>query len=317
MLANDQNPLMPDALRALLPINTPASIEDAHLGMAALGALLKQSKAEASWQCPDCGGMVEPQAIPFKKGYKWLPRGHCNCSDGSIRFERIRSNWHGIQNGREQARERYEMLKTCDLEGTGMTFGSWRKETPAQEKAERYARRMVQRLSEDAWSLWWGPYGCGKTHLAHACATELVLQHGKKAIVVNWLRQLREIQATWNNNEKDGPLWQSMLKVPVLFLDDFDKQLPRPKDLDKPHVRLPASWYMESLYWVIDERYSSNRATVLIANQSYDDLQIVLQAIGGTAVDAILSRFNRNNAIRLDWATTGVTEYRTEDKPLF
>jgi hypothetical protein len=108
-----------------------------------------------------------------------------------------------------------------------------------------------------------------------------------------------------------------MLKVPVLFLDDFDKQLPSPKDLGKSHYKLPASWYMESLYWVIDERYANNRATVLIANQSYDDLEIVLQAIGGTAVDAILSRFNRNNAIRLDWATTGVVEYRTKDDPLF
>lgn len=306
------NPFMPEVLRGMLPMPS----DDMGQTRDAVTKMLKPDRIGATWECPDCGAQVQPRPI----GRRWLPRAFCSCPGGTNRMQQSRIRWADQDREDTEKIKRYRMLEACDLVGTGMTFDSWQADTPARKRAEAFGRRMVQKLAQGQWAFWWGPYGCGKTHMAHSVASALIMEHGRGARVINWLRQLREIQQSWSDNTKETPLWNAMLKTPVLFLDDFDKQLPRPSDLDKPHIKLPSSWYMESLYWIIDERYANNRPTVLIANQSYHDTETVLQAIGGTAVDAVLSRFNRNGAIKLDWATTGVTEYTksgNHDRPLF
>lgn len=296
-----RSPHMPDALRALLP-----QADQTGMGEGAVGRLVKPTYRAAVWQCPDCGQEVQPHSL----GKGWLPSAWCTCPGGTVRQQRSHVRWAMQDAKHREEANRHAMLAECDLTDCGMTFDNWRADTPAREKALTYAKRMLQRIAGGSWAFWWGPYGCGKTHLAHAIAARLVLDHGRSARVVNWLRQLREIQMAWSNGTKEGPLWDAMIKTSVLFLDDFDKQLPRPGDLGKPHVTLPKSWYMESLYWIIDARYAACRPTILIANQPYGDVEQVLQAIGGTAVDAVLSRFNRNGAIMLDWSVTGISEFK-------
>lgn len=218
----------------------------------------------------------------------------------------------------ERQQERLQFLRRCGL-ADGMTFQTWQQDTPARRKAAAWARRLTQRIAAGLWSYWHGPYGCGKTHLANAIATELVLEHGIGVRVVNWMVQLRAVQQSWSDNGiQEGPLWDLMIKPHALFLDDFDKQLPRLVDLDKPQVRLPASWYMESLYYVIEMRTAAKRPTVLIANQPLADIVTVLQAVGGTAVDAVFSRFSRAGSITIDWSQTGLTEFvRPAELPEF
>jgi len=309
-----QNPFLPEALRALMPSQSGAiEMDDANAesGMKSVGALLKSSSGDATWVCPDCGQDVKPVSF----GDRFMPSAHCQCKGGADRFMRTKMRWYEQADKERKENSRQKLLTGCQLDDSGQTFSSWRQESAGQRKAYAWAKRLVQRLNEGQWSIWWGTYGCGKTHLAHAIATDLVLEHGKSARVTNWLLQLREIQRSWSDGTvQEGPLWSAMLNSSVLFLDDFDKQLPRPEDLGKKHTSLPSSWYMESLYTIIEKRYSAGKPTVLIANQSFDALSQVLQAIGGTAVDAVLSRFNRSGSIMVDWSKTGLSEYhRTVD----
>lgn len=308
----------PSAFSALLPTAGPDTLENE---LPALARILKTTEEEASWTCPDCGQLVQPRnlnasAVLRKQG-RWLPRTHCDCKGGAERHMQARLHWLDMDAARDVQNQRAALLRGCGLDGSGLTFDSWHADTAGRKKALGYARRLVQQIAAGGWSFWFGPFGCGKTHLAHAIASELVMEHGRAAIVVNWLARLRDIQETWGTGDRETPLWRGMTDAPVLFLDDFDKNLPRPSDLRKPHVKLPASWYMESLYYVIDTRYQAGRSTVLISNLSYIDLETVLQAIGGTAVDAVLSRFNRSGAVRVDWGAAGLTEYASSEHPAF
>lgn len=310
------NPHLPQALRELLPTaGSLANVNPAD-GMIAVSALLRATTTAATWLCPDCGEQVPPKTIPpalAGQKLRYLPAGHCTCPGGLDRYAQSRIRWamSDVEKSERSVRER--LVAVCELD-PAQTFESWLPDNLARVQARETARRITLRLNAGEWGLWWGPYGCGKTHLANAVAYSLVMDHGKPARVVNWLSRLREIQMEWKKKDgvdREALLWRPMLNSQVLFLDDFDKGLPKPEDLGKPNVKLPSNWYTESLYFVIDERYRANRPTVLISNQSLTDLTVVLKAIGGTAVDAVLSRFNRSGASSVDWGKLGLTEFAT------
>lgn len=312
MPTSAHNPYMPDELRQLIPTATPSDEFDPALGMRSLGRLIKPSQPDATWRCPDCGEPV----LPVQMGAKWLPRAWCNCPGGAARKLSSHERWARQDQAGWHKTDRFHLLDVCDLRNTGMTFDSWRADTKPRTQALEQARLLARRLAEGRWAFWSGPYGCGKTHMAHAIASFLVLEHGLETRVINWTQQLRAIQLTWNSHSQDErALWAVMAKTRVLFLDDFDKTLPRPKDIADPRFKLPSSWAPESLYSVIDQRYAARLATVLIANQPWADVQKVMQTFGHTAADAVFSRFTRNEAIILDWAQLGITEYKRFAEP--
>lgn len=310
----DTSALLPETLREMLPAKRDLKTTSPHDGMLAVGALLKASAAAATWVCPDCGELVRPKEI----GTRYLPSAYCLCEGGLTRMAAIRLKRAEDEIQRTERNSREKLASICGLDPS-KTFESWAVDTAARRKALDTAKTLAKRLSAGQWAIWWGPYGCGKTHLANAVAYSLVLDYGSPARVINWLAQLRQIQIEWSKNDRvngEAELWQPMLNSRVLILDDFDKGLPKPADLAS--AKLPSAWYMESLYFVIDERYRRNKPTVLIANQSFADLTTVLQAFGGTAVDAVLSRFSRSGATSVDWGQIGLTEYRRPaDIPMF
>jgi len=311
------NAFLPNSFRALLPAPdaTPIGLDGADGGNV-LNRMMKPTAAEAAWECPDCGELVLPREFAIKPsqinprgGKKFLPRTFCTCKGGTVRRQRVEELWANRDREDNRRDMRYALLRTCGLADTGMTKASWLQNTEPRRRAWGIAEKILRSIThENRGGFWWGPYGCGKTHLAYAIATELVMG-GMGAVVINWIAKIREIQQTWSTNGTDAPIWRSFVATPVLFLDDWDKQLPRPEDIGRANWRLPANWYLDSLYWIVDQRYRANQVTILISNLTYPEIEKVFQAIGGTAANAILSRMNRSQSVRVDWGKLGLTEY--------
>lgn len=318
---------IPDSLRPLIPQPSTDMTEewgDQDSGFdRSVARMAHNTEEQATWQCPDCGNAVTPISLGAtrKKGFervgRYLPRAFCTCHGGAIRRQIAEARWAASDAQGDREAYKMSLLRSCGLANVGMTKSSWLQTTEPRKKAWRFAERMITKLDEGTSAFWWGPFGCGKTHLAYAVATEMVMRHLKGAVVVNWIDRMKEIQHTWKTTDQEGPLWRGLTKSPILFLDDFDKQLPRPEDIGKPAWKLPAPWYMESLYYVIDARYRQRLPTVLISNLCYTDLESVLQEIGGTAVDAVLSRMHRAGAVKVDWGKAGLTEFTGESEVNF
>lgn len=308
---------LPENFRNLIPVPDATPFEPTGEGLGnVMGRMLKATAQAATWDCPDCGNPVMPREYHLTRskanplgGKRFLPRTFCSCKGGSVRRQRVEAAWADQDREDNRRDMRYAMLRTCGLSDSGMTKDSWIKDTEPRKKAWGIAEKIISTIArENRGGFWWGPYGCGKTHLAYAVATELVM-NGMGAVVINWIAKIREIQQTWSTNGTDAPIWRSFVATPVLFLDDWDKQLPRPEDIGRANWRLPANWYLDSLYWIVDQRYRANQVTILISNLTYPEIEKVFQAIGGTAANAILSRMNRSQSVRVDWGKLGLTEY--------
>lgn len=166
---------------------------------------------------------------------------------------------------RQEAAKERELARLLDLSGmkpamARMTFENFRPDGPGLPAALAAASDYAS--NPDGWLYLRGRYGCGKTHLLAAIATELMRQRiGALYVVVPDL--LIKLRATFDRgtDETFRERLDRIATCDVLLLDDLGAER-------------STNWVNEQLYTLINERYLARRPLVVASNLSPE-------AIGG------------------------------------
>jgi DNA replication protein DnaC len=99
-----------------------------------------------------------------------------------------------------------------------------------------------------------GPCGVGKTHLAVAALTEIVLR-GHSGLFYDYRELLKEIQDSYNpeSNSTEMSVLEPVLKTEALLLDDLGSSK-------------PSLWALETVGHILNTRYNEHRVTILTTN---------------------------------------------------
>jgi DNA replication protein DnaC len=226
----------------------------------------------------------------------------------------IPRQWHDCPEAQAAQREKETEARRSELESRAiqlvmkagihigkykkMTFETW--DTGRHEKAAKHLQDILDYTNEVKQGtanlcFLWGKYGTGKTHLAVAALRKIIHDHidddgqGWKPYLVDWAEHCSMVQQSWDKDDNEvhlseGQLWGLMKTADILLVDDIDKGR-------------PSEWAMGKLYEVMQHRYMRERATIITANHSIEQLQAIwahpkkpefVRDLGG----AILSRFN-------------------------
>ncbi|HEV2298138.1 MAG TPA: ATP-binding protein [Candidatus Acidoferrales bacterium] len=99
-----------------------------------------------------------------------------------------------------------------------------------------------------------GSCGVGKTHLAVAALTEIVLR-GHSGLFYDYRELLKQIQDSYNpeSNATEMSVLEPVLKTEVLLLDDLGSSK-------------PSLWALETVGHILNTRYNEHRVTLLTTN---------------------------------------------------
>ncbi len=140
---------------------------------------------------------------------------------------------------------------------TNCSFGNFKKELQptaylaASGFAENYTHKTTRGL------YLFGHAGSGKTHLAAAIGNQLLQKADIKFITAPEL--LLEIRKTFNTPVNDG-LLDKLSQTRLLIIDDLGSEK-------------PTEWVQETLFVLIDRRYTHFLPTVITSNYSLDQLK--------------------------------------------
>lgn len=171
--------------------------------------------------------------------------------------------------GRKQARPcscRAEALRRERLEAAGIpvryrddNFANFDERTAALVSAKRIAREFIDSYPVvDSGLLFVGPAGRGKTHLACAILSELVVTKGVSALYADFSDLLLRIQTSFRpdaDSSKESVL-TPYAEAELLVLDELGAS--------KPHA-----WVLDVLYNLLNTRY--NRKRITIATSNFED----------------------------------------------
>jgi DNA replication protein DnaC len=186
--------------------------------------------------CPICGG--KGWILDSIEGRR--EARPCSCRDETRRRERLESA--GIP-------ERY---RDCN-------FANFAETTPALARAKEIGREFVESYpAVESGLLLVGPAGRGKTHLACAILSELVVTKGVAGLYADFSDLLLRIQTSFRpdaDSSKESVL-NPYADAELLVLDELGAS--------KPHA-----WVLDVLYNLLNTRY--NRKRITIATSNFED----------------------------------------------
>lgn len=142
--------------------------------------------------------------------------------------------------------------------------------------------------------LFTGAVGTGKSHLAVAILYE-VNQRAHFASVPMLMRRLRD---TFNSaGPSDTQIIRELAEVPLLVLDDVGAERA------SGHSERASSYTEETLYLLVNERYTHRRPTVFTTNKAIieaADVELLADWIGARTFDRILGMCWHNTVGRLN-----------------
>lgn len=133
-------------------------------------------------------------------------------------------------------------------------------ETPIQLTAADFSVKFAESYTKDTRKglYLYGLAGSGKTHLAAAIANRLILKARPRFITVPEL--LLEIKKTYGNSHGDDELIDKLSYTKLLILDDLGSEK-------------PTEWVQETLFVILDRRYTHYLPTIFTSNFSLDQIK--------------------------------------------
>lgn len=170
-------------------------------------------------------------------------------------------------------------------------------------------RRRVQEfvdvwpaLNEGRGLLLMGPCGSGKTHLAVAALLNII-DTGKtgRLLFSNFQDLIQEIHASFDSEEvpRKSEILRPLLETDLLVLDELGSQK-------------ASTFVHDTLYYIINTRYSEQRTTIFTTNY--------LDSVGDPKEETLTHRIGERLRSRLhemaeEVRLTGVPDYRAKRKP--
>jgi len=196
------------------------------------------------YDCPICKN----------KGYTYIPQadGYAvkNCKCKIIR--------HGLRK-----------MIADNLKVSKYTFENYKVTEDWQKNIFDKAKAFIK--EKNKWFFIGGISGCGKTHICTAVAISL-LYEGKYTKYMKWASEGEKIKYLRSQPVEFEKFKDSIRKADVLYIDDFMKI----NDADK----MTNSDY-KSIMEVIEERYTSEKTTIISSEMNISEIINIDMAVGG------------------------------------
>jgi DNA replication protein DnaC len=209
-----------------------------------------------SSECPLCGGLGFVRAnvpIDHPDFGKLFP---CQCELAEVE-ERRRQHLRAVSNLDHLSRMTFESFVP---DGYGLPPDKAANLRSAYEQAQQYAADL------QGWLIFFGGYGCGKTHLAAAIANRAV-ERGQAVLFVVVPDLLDYLRATFGPNSpvSYGERFEEVRNAPLLILDDLGMQS-------------STAWAQEKLFQILNYRYNARLPTVITSNQSLEEIDVRIRS---------------------------------------
>lgn len=209
-----------------------------------------------SSECPLCGGLGyvrEDVPVDHPNFGKLFP---CRCKLAEVEALRLRQ-LRALSNLDSLAQMTFDAFVP---EGYGLAPNLASNLRNAFDEAKRYAN------NPEGWLIFFGGYGCGKTHLAAAIANR-VIEQSQPVLFVVVPDLLDHLRATFGPESPVGfdERFAQVRDAPLLILDDLGTQS-------------STAWAQEKLFQILNHRYNARLATVVTSNHSPEEIDLRLRS---------------------------------------
>lgn len=200
----------------------------------------------------------------------------CNCTECKNRGYIYRLNDDGFLIAREcrcMPERRY--IRMMESSGLGavykkFTFDAYKADTDFRKNCKGLAMQYVLD-SSNAWLMFSGQSGVGKTHLCTAICSELA-KCGRQIVYVQWKRVLAKLMQTKFKETEQDEILAELQNADVLYIDDF---------LKTPNNQQPNDEALSYALEVINCRYFTDKKTLLSSEFMISDILRMDEALGG------------------------------------